>query len=318
MNLRDAIDRYIAWRQAHGARFDTGARVLHYFCKHVGGNIGCNAVGEADVLSFLAGNRPLTRYRANKYSALAGFYRYAISRGYAARSPLPTPDDEPRKPRSAPPYVYSDDELQRLFGAINISRQRPLQLDRDTLRALLLLLYGAGLRFGEAQRLTLDDVDLQDAMLTIRDTKFHKTRHVPVCPPLADALRAYAAKRAHCPLPEGTTSTFLANRDGSPLVKGTVRFAFAKLLQAAGIHHDKNDGRQAPCFHSLRHTAAVNRLVSWYRQGADVQRLLPALSTWLGHAHLNGTQVYLSMTPELLHAASVRFERYVDDGADHE
>ena len=62
--------------------------------------------------------------------------------------------------------------MQRLFGAINISRQRPLQLDRDTLRALLLLLYGAGLRFGEAQRLTLDDVDLQDALLTIRDSKF--------------------------------------------------------------------------------------------------------------------------------------------------
>ena len=99
----------------------------------------------------------------------------------------------------------------------------------------------------------------------------------------------------------GTASTFLANRDGTPLIEGTVRCAFATLLQAAGIHHDKNDRRRSPCFHSLRHTAAVHRLESWYRQGADVQRLLPALSTWLGHAHLDGTQVYLSMTPELLH-----------------
>ena len=65
---------------------------------------------------------------------LAGFYRYAISRGYAARSPLPAPEDEPRTPRSAPPYVYSRDELRRLFGAIDISRQRPVQLDADTLR----------------------------------------------------------------------------------------------------------------------------------------------------------------------------------------
>ena len=150
MILRDAIDAYISWRQTHGARFITSARLLHYFCKHVGANIGCDAVGEADVLRFLAGTGPLTRYRANKYGALAGFYRYAISRGYAARSPLPAPDDEPRQPRSAPPYVYSRDELQRLFGAIDISRQRPVQLDGDTLRALLLLLYGAGLRFGEA------------------------------------------------------------------------------------------------------------------------------------------------------------------------
>ena len=146
---------------------------------------------------------------------------------------------------------------------------------------------------------------------------FGRTRLVPVGPQLADALRTYVAKRAEYPLPQGTASTFLANRDGTPLVKGTVRFAFAKLLQAAGIHHDKDDGRQSPCFHSLRHTAAVNRVASWYRQGAEVQRLLPALSTWLGHAHLDGTQVYLSMTPELLHEASVRFDRYVN-GGDHE
>ena len=149
MILQDAIDRYVAWRQAHGATFGTSARLLHYFSKHVGGNIDCDSVADADVLSFLAGNGQLTRYRANKYSALAGFYRYAISRGYTAQSPLPASEDEPRKPHSASPYVYSHDELRRLFGAIDISRQRPVQLDADTLRALLLVLYGAGLRFGE-------------------------------------------------------------------------------------------------------------------------------------------------------------------------
>ena len=317
MILQDAIDRYVAWRQAHGTTFGTGAWLLHYFSKHVGGNIDCDSVADADVLSFLTGTGPLTRYRANKYSALAGFYRYAISRGYAARSPLPASDDEPRKARSAPPYVYSHGELQRLFGSIDISRQRPVQLDADTLRALLLLLYGAGLRFGEAQRLTLDDADLADAVLTIRHTKFYKTRLVPVGPQLVDALRSYATKRVGRPLPHGGASTLLANLDGTPLVKGTVNYAFARLLKAAGIRRDKDDGRQSPFFHSLRHTAAVHRLESWYRQGADVQRLLPVLSTWLGHAHLDGTQVYLSMTPELLHEASARFDSYVN-GGDHE
>ncbi len=317
MILQDAIDRYVAWRQAHGAKFDTSARVLHYFSRHVGENIDCGTVADEDVLSFLAGNSQLTRYRANKYSALTGFYRYAISRGYAEQSPLPASEDEPRKPRSAPPYVYSHDELRRLFGAIDISRQRPVQLDADTLRALLLVLYGAGLRFGEAQRLTLDDADLADAVLTIRNTKFFKTRLVPVGPQLLDALRAYAAKRVERPLPQGAASTFLANLDGTPLVKATVNYAFANLLKAAEIHRDKDDRRQSPFVHSLRHTAAVHRLESWYRQGADVQRLLPVLSTWLGHAHLDGTQVYLSMTPELLHEASVRFDGYVN-GGDHE
>ena len=81
MTLQDAIERYIAWRRAHGAKFVASARLLHCFCKQVGGTLHCDAVGEAQVLSYLVGNGPLTRYRANKYGALAGFWRYAISRG---------------------------------------------------------------------------------------------------------------------------------------------------------------------------------------------------------------------------------------------
>ena len=311
MTLLEAIDAYIDWRRAHGAKFTTSALLLHQFCTRVGDDIDCDAVREEDVLGFLAGNGPLTRSRANKYGALAGFWRYAISRGHATRSPLPARDDEPREPRSAPPYVFSRDELQCLFGAIDTSRQHSFQLDAGTLRVLLLLLYGAGLRFGEAQRLTFDDVDLNDAVLTIRDTKFFKSRLVPVGSQLAEALRSHAARRREYPLPKGMASTFLANRDGTPLTRGTVQKAFVRVLKTAGIQHDKNDGRRAPSLHSLRHAAALHRLEAWYRQGADVQRLLPALSTWLGHSNLNGTRVYLSMTPELLHQASVRFEHYV-------
>ena len=316
MTLRDAVTDYIAWRRTHGAKLQSGGRLLHRFCEHVGGNISCDAVGEADVLGFLAGKGPLTAYRSVKYSALAGFFRYAISRGHVVRSPLPARDDEPRRPRSLPPYVYSRDELRHLFATIHVSRRRALRLDGDTLRALLLLLYGAGLRFGEARRLTLDDVDLPDALLTIRDTKFYKTRLVPVCPQLADALQVYAAKRAQRPFPQGAASTFLANRDGTPVVAVTAHRAFAHLLRDAGITR-RHDGQRAPCLHSLRHAAAVHRLEAWYRQDADVQRLLPALSTWLGHRDLDGTRVYLSMTTELLHEASVRFDTYVN-GGDHE
>ena len=316
MTLRDTIDAYIAWRRSHGARFITSAHMLHSFCQFVGGcGIGCDAVEKADVLRFLVGKGPLTRYRANKYGALAGFWRYAISRGHATRSPLPAHDTEPRQPRSAPPYVFSREELLRLFNVIEITRQHATQLNAATLRALLLLLYGAGLRLGEAQRLTLADADLGDAVLTIRDTKFFKSRVVPIGSQLADALRTYAARRAEYPIPKGTASTFLANLDGTPLVQRTAGTAFGKLLEAARIHHDKDDWRRPPCLHSLRHAAAVHRLEAWYRQGADVQRLLPTLSIWLGHAHLDGTQVYLTMTPELLHQASVRFDQHVNGGS---
>ena len=315
MRLRAAIELYVAWRRAHGARFITSARALYLFSKGFPEWICCDAVAEGDVRRFLAGDGPLTRWRANKYGALAGFYRYAISRGHATRSPLPPADEEPREPPSAPPYIYSREELMRLFASIDISRRHATKLDGDTFRTFLLILYGGGLRTGEALNLTVADVDLADAVLTVRNAKFFKSRLVPVTGRLADSLRAYAERRSGRPMPEGVGSAFLANRDGTKVRKYNVDYAFARLLATVGICR-KDDGRRAPCLHSLRHTAAVHRLTSWYRDGADVQRLLPALSTYLGHANLDGTSVYLSMTPELLHEASLRFDRYAN-GADH-
>lgn len=313
MILRDAIDNYVAWRRVHGARFVTTARALYQFCQSVPEHVCCDAVTEKEVRRFLDGTGPLTRWRAGKYGALAGLYRYAVSRGYASRSPLPAADQEPREPPSTPPYIYSREELQHLFEAVDISRKHAIRLDSDTFRTLLLILYGAGLRTSEALHLTMRDVDLVNAVLTVRNTKFYKSRLVPVASQLTNALRAYAKRRSDRPLPEGMESAFFANRDGTQVRKHNVDHAFKMLLQTTRIGR-KDDGRRAPCLHSLRHTAAVHRLTSWYREGADVQRLLPALSTYLGHANLDGTSVYLSMTPELLHEASVRFDRYINGG----
>ncbi len=316
MILRKAIDEYVAWRRHHGAKFHTQAGRLNWFAKHAGKDIHCDAVDSADVLRFLAGRGSLTRTRDGKYSTLAGFYRYAISRGHATRSPLPPRDSEPRPPKPALPYVYSREELLRLFGAIERICEHARKLDAATMRALLLVLYGAGLRFREAQALTLDDVNLPNAVLTIRDSKFYKSRLVPIGPQLVDALGTYAVRRAERPLPHGRASTFLAYPDGMPVQWHAARLAFTKILREAGIHHDRGSGRQTPRMHALRHAAAVHRLIDWYRQGADVQRLLPALSTWLGHVDLHRTQVYLAMTPDLLYEASIRFDRHVNGGRD--
>jgi site-specific recombinase XerD len=313
MRLREAIEQYILWRQAHGAKFTTGANLLRHFLGYADGEATCDAVTTAQVLAFLAGKGPLTRHRENKYYALAGFWRHAISRGHASCSPLP--DNEPRSPARAPPYIYSRDELRLLFdpATVEISRGGAVQLDALTFRTLLLLLYGAGLRFGEATRLTLADVDLTEAVLTIRATKFYKSRLAPVGPQLAEVLKAYMPWRLRGNLERGQDSYLLANRDGTRLAKSTVQEAFADLRRIAGIHGAAG-GRQIPRLHDLRHSFAVHTVTAWYRQGADVQRLLPVLSTYLGHADLEGTKVYLSMTPELLQQASLRFACYVGGG----
>ena len=315
MTLREAIEHYILWRHTHGAKFVTGAYLLRGFLRYADGDAACDAVTAAQVLAFLAGNGPLTRNRENKYYALAGFWRHAVSRGHASRSPLP--DNEQRSPLRAPPYIYARDELQRLFdpATIEMSRRGAVQLDAVTFRTLLLLLYGAGLRFSEATNLTLADVDLPEAVLTIRATKFYKNRLVPVGPRLAGVLHAYVPLRRRGNLAQGEESFLLANRDGTRLASSTVQAAFDTLRRIIGFQGAPG-GRQIPRLHDLRHSFAVHSLTGWYRQGADVQRLLPVLSTYLGHSDLEGTKVYLSMTPALLHQASLRFARYAGGGRD--
>ncbi|MGH7053530.1 MAG: tyrosine-type recombinase/integrase [Stellaceae bacterium] len=313
MTLREAIQYYIAWRQAHGVKYKSGAAVLNLFLKGIDGEIGCDGVTEAQLLAFLAGKGPLTRHCQNKYCVLAGFCRFAISRGHAHHTPLP--GNEPKPPARRRPYIYSHDELRRLFDTIEVNRRGAVNLDADTFRTLLLLLYGAGLRVGEARRFILADVDLSSVVLTIRDTKFFKSRLVPVGPRLAAVLKEYASLRADRPLPQGGDSFFLVNRNGTPLAHSTLWDAFARLCRAAEIG-SANGVCRPPCLHAFRHSFAVHTLTAWYRQGADVQRLLPVLSTYLGHSDLEGTKVYLSMTPELLQQASLRFARYADGGRD--
>jgi site-specific recombinase XerD len=183
-----------------------------------------------------------------------------------------------------------------------------------TLHTLVLLLYGAGLRLCEAINLDRADVEADLAVLTIHQTKFGKTRLVPLGCQLASALAQYAArgpKRAARQAPFFTTPT------GTRLKQRTVQGCFRRVCDQAGIR--RSDTRRfQPRLHDLRHTFAVHRLVSWYQQGADVQRLLPQLSTYLGHTSLACTQVYLSLTPELLAEASTRFERYVKEGSSHD
>lgn len=315
MTLREVIEQYILWRQAHGAKFTTGANLLRHFLRYADRDATCDLVTTTQVLTFLAGKGPLARHRENKYYALAGLWRHAISRGHATSSPLP--NSEPKSPPRTPPYIYSHDELRRLFdpATVEISRRGAVQLDAVTFRTLLLLLYGAGLRFSEATGLTRADVDLAEAVLTIRTTKFYKSRLVPIGPQLATVLANYMPLRRRGALAQGETCFLLANQDGTRLASSTVQAAFEALRRIAGVHGTAG-GRQIPRLHDLRHSFAVHSLTAWYRQGADVQRLLPVLSTYLGHSDLEGTKVYLSMTPELLQQASLRFARYARGGQD--
>ena len=310
MKLAQAVSAYVAYKQSLGMRFATEARALKSFSRALG-DVDLDRIEPEQVRAFLDGTGPVTWFWHRKLDALRGFYRFALARRYTPRSPLPT--NVPRCPQAFAPYIYSEEEIKRLLAAA-ASRER-CNLSSLTCRTLLLLLYGTGLRIGEALGLDLADVDLESALLRIRETKFYKTRIVPVGADLTRVLRDYLLERSKgAPIP--ADGPFLLTRQGKRPSRAGAEEAFKQLRRQAKV--SRIDGsRYQPRLHDMRHTYAVTRLVRWYREGADVQRLLPQLATYLGHVHISGTQRYLTMTPELLRQASLRFERYALGGNDH-
>jgi integrase/recombinase XerD len=314
MNLAQLVQDYVALKQSMGSRFRTEATILKAFCKAVG-DVAITDVELQQVESYLAGSGPVTRYWHRKYEALSGFYRFALGRGYVSLSPLPK--TVPKRPQPFRPYIFSEEELRRLFKAAGEWSPPRAALQGATLRPLLLLLYGAGLRISEALALPLGDVDLTASLLTIHQSKFYKTRLVPIGPRLTATLRAYADDQHRQGPANDPASPFFVTRNGTAVTRGMAERAFVRLRDITGIVRE-DGARYQPRLHDLRHAMAVHRLVAWYREGADVQRLLPQLATYLGHVNVAATQRYLTMTPELLREASRRFERYAQPEVGHE
>jgi integrase/recombinase XerD len=309
MRLFEVTNRFILHKKSLGLIVRTSACILRRFCKAMG-DIDIADVDPRRVRAFLDGAGPVTRNWHRKNEALRSFYRFALARHYVVCSPLPT--SIPKAPSALVPYIFSHDELRRLLAATAVQSGLIYKLQAETLRPFILTLYGAGLRVSEALSLNLGDVDLESGLLLIRKTKFHKTRFVPIGSSLLKVLSAYAARPSADPHLAKADAPFFTYRTGERLKLVTVDDAFDRLRRIARVRRT-DGGRYQPRLHDLRHTFSVHRLVSWYRQGADVQRLLPQLATYLGHACLSSTQRYLTMTSELLREAGNRFGRYAQE-----
>lgn len=307
MKIRTAVERYITYRQSLGERFTTNASTLRAFCRAVGETIDIRHIVRQQVDSFLWGTGPVTSAWHGKFGALKGLYSYAMSRGLVAFAPLPA--EIPKLPPRFVPYVYSRKELRRLVSATDSYQKAFSLIDTDTMRTFILLLYGTGLRGHEALNLNRCDVDFSESILTIRNTKFFKTRLVPFGQDVSRILSAYAE---HTRLRHNLCSCeepFFSMLSGKRVDQHAIEASFRRLRKHASIVRFDN-ARYQPRLHDLRHTFAVHRLIAWYQDGKDVQVLLPQLSVYLGHVNLAATQVYLTMTPDLLASANRCFERY--------
>ena len=164
--------------------------------------------------------------------------------------------------------------------------------------------------------MTHADVDLDEAILTIRETKFYKSRLVPIGADLVGVLARYR-DRPHRKPPSRRDAPFLMDRDGRRILRQTAELIFKRVREQAGLERPTCRTFR-PRLHDFRHTFALNRLISWYREGKNVQRLLPHLSTYLGRRSVKETQRYLTMTADLTMQAGLRFLKYAIPGGPDE
>jgi len=244
--------------------------------------------------------------------------RLSMARGFLRYLQASLPDTEvpatgllpaPRRPQ---PFLFTPAQITALLEGAQASRPRGA-LRPHTLSGLLGLLASTGLRVGEAIRLQIDQVklDLDPPQLHILETKFHKSRIVPLHPSMAEHLCHYHDQRARLHY-DALSEAFFVSERGQHLNHRALRGWFARLCQRLAI--EPTDGGRAPCLSSFRHTFAVIRMQRWYEQGLDVQALLPHLSVYLGHVHPQESYWYLTSVPELLGAAANRFQTYAQAG----
>jgi integrase/recombinase XerD len=300
MKLANAIQSYVENKKNDGLLYQTQGARLQSFGKHLG-DIELRDVATTQILVFLDGSKISTRTWRSKYAQLEHFFRFWYLRGVTPQIQMPAPRGMVRP--TFTPYIYSRSEIRALLQATRQVRQSAIStmIHPETFRTMLLFFYGTGARTSEVVELLAEDVDLDKRVMCLRSKGTSYSRSLPIGPDLWRILNQYSKWKRAVRI-EG--ESFLLRRDGRPLSRNGIYRLFQKLLLQAGVvRRDHAPLRPRIC--DLRPTFAVHQITSWIRRGRNLNRLLPALSGYLGQADLTGTERFLSLTPE-------RFKRELD------
>lgn len=308
-SLQNAIEDYIALRRSLGFKLDDMATDLTKFASFM----EQKAAPYITTALALEWAMQSTDHLPSHWARRLGFVR-VFARHWSATDPrteIPPAGLLPFRPQRARPYLYTEQEIQRLLAAAK-SLSPASGLRPWTYHCLFGLLAVSGLRISEAIKLERQDVDFYQGVLTIRQTKFNKNRLIPLHTSTRDVLSEYAEHRDRL-VPNPSSSCFLLNDCGRCLERSAVRRTFYDLSCQIGLRGPAD--HTGPRIHDFRHRFALNTLIQWYRAGEDIERRLPVLSTFLGHAHVADTYWYLSIHPELMGLATERLEQRWEAGS---
>lgn len=299
-SLVEAAHQYVAMRRALGFKLRHETWLLPDFTAFL------DAHGSSVITTELAlkwARQPANAtpgWWAHRLTAVRGFARH--HRAFDPRTEVPPADLIPYHQQRLTPHLYTTDEvvtMMREAGGLS----RPLTA--ASYATIIGLLATTGMRISEALTLDDPDVDWDRELLTIRASKFGRSRHVPLHPTTLAALRDYVRRRDRL-RPHRRSAAFFLSSAGTRVISQNFHYTFLRLLEYSGL--DCGRARR-PRIHDLRHSFAMRTVRDWYRAGVDVERRLPWLSTYLGHVSPLSTYWYLTATPDLLTAAGERAER---------
>ncbi len=298
--LSEAAEDYLRLRRSLGHDLADAHRLLPRFVAYLDA-AGAETVTIAAALAWAMEPDvdPSTSVWPHRMTVARGFARHMS--GLDARTEVPPFGLIPSRQRWRPPFIYSAADIDALMAEARKIRWR---LPAATHETIIGLLAATGMRVGEALKLDRGDIDWADGVLLIRESKFGKTRQVPVLPSTLASLDRYAAVRDELCQQPATASFFVSVR-GARVIYAVVQQVFRRLCDESLVGAESTI---PPRIHGLRHTFAVRTLLEWYRTGEDVEARLPWLSTYLGHRDPRSTYWYLSAEPELLALAAGRLE----------
>ncbi|MCP4065819.1 MAG: tyrosine-type recombinase/integrase [Gammaproteobacteria bacterium] len=299
--LAPHFDGFVALKRASGADYALQKGLLLAFDRYLEANATQPPLLRETVMQYIASLDRLTpRSRDNVVSVLWPSLSYAVRHGANVEPLLARPPKPSRHHRQRQPRLVTITETRSLLAG---AREYPPQniLRPVTTATLIGLLYTTGIRIGEALALDVGDLDTKDRILNIRKGKFGKSRSLPLLESTAEALVCYLEHPLR-PLGTQTSAPFFVSGRRRRLSYPTASGAIYDVCRIAEI------SKPWPRPHDLRHTFALSRVESWYREGRDVNSLLPLLSTYLGHVSVENTRRYLIANGVLLEQAGARFE----------
>ena len=302
-SLEHHLTEYVAARRSLGTRLEEPAQTLLQFVRFLARK-NARFVTIRLALEWSQQSRPNVQRAtwARKLSMVRQFARWMSA--IDPRHQVPPRHLLDVRHRRSKPHIYSDGEIYRLMAEAD-GLKSPNGMRGLTLKTLIGLLAATGLRPGEAAALTQADVDLEAQFLTIRESKFGKSRLVPIHPSTAEALKRYAMARDRT-FRHAESPIFFVSERGAALDLDAVRSWMCKISITCGLRQKDENGRRGrgPRLQDLRHTFATRRLVEWYEAGCDVAVQMPKLATYLGHSSVACTYWYIEAVPELLQLAT--------------